>query len=113
MKTIKITSILLIIALFMVSCEGPKYFNVTVVDKITQQPIDSVLVKVIVKVGENEKSAYNLQGYTDSDGKFIRDEMIGYGLSLKRWDFYMEYSKVGYIHKTEINRTEGLVELEQ
>ncbi|HQP04325.1 MAG: hypothetical protein KBB11_08015 [Bacteroidales bacterium] len=113
MNTIKLAVVLIVIGIFTVSCEGPIYFNVTVVDKITQQPIDSVLVKVIVKVGDKEKSAYNLQGYTDTAGNFIRDEMIGYGLSLRQWDFYMEYEKEGYIKKTEINHTDGLVELEQ
>jgi hypothetical protein len=82
------------------------------VDKITQQPIDSVFIKVKVKAGNEEKSAYDLQGYTDSTGKFIRTEMIGYGLSMRRWDFYMEYDKKGYVHKTELNHSEGLVELE-
>jgi hypothetical protein len=110
MKT-KIFSVL-IIGLFLVSCEGPKYFSVTVVDKVTQQPIDSVLINVVVKAGKKEKSGYNLQGYSDSAGKFIREEMIGYGLSMRRWDFYMEYDKPGYIHKSEVNRTEGVVELE-
>lgn len=109
MKSYTLTFSLFITALFIVSCEGPKYFNVTVVDKLTQQPIDSVLVKVVVKAGKTEKSAYNLQGYTDSAGKFVGEEMIGYGLSLKRWDFYMEYIKEGYAPKTELNRTEGLV----
>jgi hypothetical protein len=103
---------ILIIGLILVSCEGPKYFSVTVVDKITQQPIDSVLVKVVVKAGDTEKSQYNLEGYTDSAGQFIRDEMIGYGLSMKKWDFYMEYDKPGYAHKSEMNRTEGVVEME-
>lgn len=102
-----------LLALTMVSCEGPKYFSVTVVDKITQQPLDSVFVKVKVMAGKKEKSAYNLEGYTDSSGKFIKDEMIGYGLSIKRWDFYMEYNKVGYKPKVEINKTEGIVELEK
>ena len=61
--------------------------------------------------GEVERSAYNIQGYTDSTGKFVREEMIGYGLSIRRWDFYMEYEKKGYAQKTEINHTEGVVEL--
>ena len=103
---------ILITAFIVVSCEGPKNFNVKVVDKLTQQPIDSVFVKVIVRTGKQEKSAYNLQGYTDSAGKFTRDEMIGYGLGIKPWDFYMEYDKKGYTPKTEINHTEGLVELQ-
>lgn len=112
MRKIKYTLSILIIGFFIVSCEGPKYFSVTVVDKVTQLPIDSVFVEVKVMAGKKEKSAYNLQGYTDSAGKFIRDEMIGYGLSLRKWDFYMEYNKKNYVHKTEINRTEGIVELE-
>ena len=102
----------IILSSILFSCEGPKYFSVTVVDKQTQQPIDSVLVKVIVKAGKKEKSSYNLEGYTDLSGKFIRDEMIGYGLSMRKWDFYMEYDKNGYIHKSELNKTEGIVELE-
>ncbi|MBI5538699.1 MAG: hypothetical protein HY951_01470 [Bacteroidia bacterium] len=105
-------SISLFLGFILFSCEGPKYFAVTVVDKQTKKPIDSVLVKVIVKAGKKEKSAYNLQGYTDSAGKFIRDEMIGYGLSMRKWDFYMEYDKSGYQHKSEVNKTEGTVELE-
>jgi hypothetical protein len=113
MKNIKIGIIILIAGSFLASCEGPKSFSVTVVDKATQQPVDSVFVNVKVMAGKNEKSVYNMQGYTDSAGKFIREEMIGYGLSMRRWDFYMEYDKKGYVHKTELNHTEGLVELEQ
>lgn len=113
MKIIRFTFAVLILGFFLISCEGPKYFNVTVVDKLTQQPIDCVFVSIKVMAGKKEKSAYNLQGYTDSAGRFIRDEMIGYGLSMRRWDFYMEYKKKGYAPKIEKNRTEGLVELEQ
>jgi hypothetical protein len=113
MHIIKKNILVLIIGLGLISCEGPKYFSVTVVDKITKRPLDSVLVKVIVKAGRKEKTAYNIEGYTDSTGKFIRDEMIGYGLSMKRWDFYMEYDKAGYAHKSELNKTEGVVELDR
>jgi hypothetical protein len=112
LKTIQNIVTFLFIGFIVASCEGPKNFSVTVVDKVTQHPIDSVLVKVIVKAGDQEKTAYNLQGYTDSTGKFERTEMIGYGLSLKRWDFYMEYDKKGYAFKQEKNHLEGKVELE-
>jgi hypothetical protein len=113
MKTIQILITTLIIGFLLSSCEGPKYFSVTVIDKATKQPVDSVFVEVKVMAGNKEKSAYNLKGYTDSSGKFIREEMIGYGLSMRHWDFSMEYHKKGYLPKAEINQTEGLVELEK
>jgi len=113
MKTAKSIMLALVVIIFFISCEGPKSFSVTVIDHVSKKPIDSVLVNVKVIAGKQEKSAYNLQGYTDSLGMFVMEEMIGYGLSLKRWDFYMDYDKKGYVHKTEKNRTEGLVELER
>ena len=112
MKKNKFSFIITIIVLFLAACEGPKIFSVTVIDKATQRPIDSVFVVVKVKAGNKEQSAYNLEGFTDASGKFTREEMIGYGLSLQRWHFYMEYDKKGYVHKTETDRTEGVVELE-
>ncbi|MGD0711137.1 MAG: hypothetical protein ABR968_08120 [Bacteroidales bacterium] len=112
MKKIKFTIIILLLSFVLASCEGPKKFSVTIVDKQTQQPLDSVFVDVKVMDGKNEKSSYNIQGYTDSNGKFIKEEMIGYGVSMRRWDFYMEYDKKGYVSKKELNHTEGLVELE-
>ncbi|HNW90304.1 MAG TPA: hypothetical protein PKN48_11615 [Bacteroidales bacterium] len=112
MKNNKFAVIIIFLVLFFVSCEGPKIFSVTVIDKDTKRPLDSVFVIVKVKAGNKEKSAYNLGGFTDASGKFTREEMIGYGLSLKRWHFYMDYNKKGYIHKTEADLTEGVVELE-
>ena len=103
----------LIFSMIFISCEGPKHFAVTVIDKQTKQPIDSVLVRVKVKRGMNENEAYNLQGYTDSEGKFTAEEMIGTGLSPIRFDFYMEYNKNGYADKTELNNTDGIIELER
>lgn len=100
-------------AMVFISCEGPKTFSITVVDKVSKKPIDSVLVSVRPKAGSTDKTVYNLDGYTDSTGKFARTEMIGYGLSPTKWDFYMEYNKPGYIHKTEVNKTEGVVEMER
>jgi hypothetical protein len=111
-KTIQGTITVLVIGVVFISCEGPKDFSVTVVDKQTRQPVESVFVQVKVKAGKIDKSAYNLQGFTDSSGKFERTEMIGYGLSLRRWDFYMDYDKTGYVHKMECNHTEGIVEME-
>ncbi|MEI6349312.1 MAG: hypothetical protein WCP69_15305 [Bacteroidota bacterium] len=105
--------LLAFIIIGFLSCEGPKYFSITVVDKLTKSPIDSVFVEVTVKAGNTIKNAYRLSGFTDTTGKFIVSEMIGYGLSIRRWDFYMSYKKNGYILKTEKNHTEGEVELER
>ena len=113
MKIVRFTFAFLIIGFMLMSCEGPKKYNVTVVDKITKQPLESVLVKVKVMSGKSEKKGYNLEGYTDATGQFVKDEMIGYGLSMKRCDFYMAYHKKGYVQKTEVNHTEGQVELER
>jgi len=113
MKTAKSIMLALVVVIFFMSCEGPKSFSVTVIDHVSKKPIDSVSVQVRVMAGKQEKSAYNVHGYTDSTGTFAMEEMIGYGLSLKRWDFYMDYEKKGYAHKSEKNRTEGIVELER
>lgn len=99
--------------LSLTACEGPKFFSVTVIDKSTQQPIDSVLVVIRPVAGGKEQTAYRSQGYTDSLGRFKASQMIGYGLGMKRWIFYMDYSKKGYQPKTEEDRTEGIVELEK
>lgn len=112
MKPLRFLSLILFVMIFFMSCEGPKSFSVTVIDHVSKKPIDSVMVQVRVMAGKQEKSAYNIHGYTDSTGTFAMEEMIGYGLSLKRWDFYMDYDKKGYSHKSEKNHTEGIVELE-
>ena len=106
--------IALLWVLFCLSaCEAPKLFSVTVIDKTTQQPIDSVLVVIRPVAGGKEQTAYKRQGYTDSLGRFKLSQMIGYGLGMKRWIFYMDYSKKGYQSKTEEDRVEGIVELEK
>ncbi len=112
MKKIRFAILILIVVLFCVSCEGPKTYSVIVIDKITQKPLDSVFVAVKVRVGDKEQVNYGLQGYTDTAGRFKCEEMIGYGLSVRRWDFYMEYYKKGYVPKIEKNHVEGRVELD-
>ncbi|MDX2173184.1 MAG: hypothetical protein SFY56_08695 [Bacteroidota bacterium] len=113
MKQIINCIIILVVLTTFISCESREYFSVKVVEKTTDVPIDSVLVKVRVKSGKKEKSNYNIQGYTDSAGNFNASEMIGYGLSLRRWDFYMDYQKEGYAFKTEVNKTKGVVTLDK
>jgi len=108
-----VTLFISIIFVLLISCEGPQYFSLKVVDKTTQQPIDSVFVNVRMFLGKTERPPYNLQGYTDSAGMFLADEMIGTGLIVKKISFQIEFSKIGYNSKTEINKTDGIVELEK
>lgn len=112
MKSIQSILFCLLLVFVFASCEGPKRFSVVVTDKFTKQPLDSVFVEVIVEAGGKEMKAYNLQGYTDSTGLFEREEMIGYGLSLKRWHFRMNYSKTGYVKKSEVDCVEGNVQMQ-
>ncbi len=110
MRTITFSIILLIIGVTLVSCETNKQISVIVVDKLTKQPIDSVLIEV--KAGKNGDYTKNYAtGYTDKKGKFEISMMIG--CSFGCYDIYMEYDKNGYVHKKELNHTEGIIELEQ
>ena len=104
-----------IIAIFiagsaLISCEANKLISLTVIDKITKQPIDSVLIEV--KAGKNgDYNKSHAKGFTNTLGKFETHMMIGCALGC--YDIYLEYDKSGYVHKKELNKTEGLVELEQ
>ncbi len=94
----------------LVSCEQNKLITVTVVDKLTKQPLDSVYIEIKAgKKGDYTKA--NKSGYTNSAGKFETHMMIG--CSFGCYDIFMEYSKSGYTRKTELNRTDGVVELER
>lgn len=103
--------VLVISCLFILSCEGPKLFSVQVVDKNSKTPLDSVLVKVRVMKGDKEMTAYKMEGYTNKEGVFESSQMIGYGMSMRSWCFFIDYKKKNYISKTEMNRTEAEVEL--
>jgi hypothetical protein len=113
MKQFTISTLIYIAIVGLVSCESRQNFSIKVVDELTNIPIDSVIVKVRVKAGKKEKNNYNLEGYTDSAGNFNASKMIGYGLSIRPWDFYIDYQKKGYTFKTEVNRTKGVVTLEK
>jgi hypothetical protein len=109
LKTIRFTILIVILGITLISCETNKQISVTVIDKLTKQPIDSVLIEV--KAGKNGDYTKNYaKGYTDSNGKFETNMMIG--CSFGCYDIYMEYDKNGYAHKKELNHTEGLIELE-
>lgn len=98
-----------IIGISLIGCEANKQISVTVIDKLTKQPIDSVFIEV--KAGKNGDYTKNsAKGFTNSNGKFETQMMIGCALGC--YDIYMEYNKGGYVHKSELNKIEGVVELE-
>ncbi len=96
----------LIITLF--SCESNKLISVTVIDKITREPIDSVLIEI--NAGKNGDYTKNTaKGYTNSEGKFETHMMIGCAFGC--YDIYTKYSKTGYVKVVDLNKTEGIIEL--
>ena len=109
MKKIQCSIADFLIGITMISCEANKLISVTVVDKLTKKPIDSVLIEV--KAGKNGDYTKNYsKGFTNSDGKFETHMMIGCAFGC--YDIYLEYDKSTYVHKLELNKTEGLSELE-
>ncbi len=109
MRTIQFTFAVIISAIIFSSCEANKLISVTVIDKTTKQPVDSVFIEV--KAGKNgDYNKNHALGYTDSNGKFETNMIIGCAFGC--YDIYMEYGKKGYVSKTELNKTEGTVELE-
>ena len=90
------------------ACEKRERISITVLDAQSRMPIDSV--KVEVRAGKNGDYTKNHGiGFTDSTGRFEISMMIG--CSFGCYDIYMDYSKPGYISKTEFNHTLGDVEL--
>lgn len=98
-------TIFTLFAFTLIACEQHLKFKVTVFDKITQKPLDSVLLEM--KVGENNY----FKDYTNSSGTIETKIMIGCAFGC--YDIYTQYSKNGYIIKKEVNKTEGIVELEK
>ena len=91
------------------ACETQKYIGVTVVDKLTKQPIDSVYIEV--KAGKNGNYHLNYRdGYTSHDGTYETTMMIG--CTFGCYDIYMEYSKEGYQFRKDLNLIEGTIEPE-
>ncbi len=110
MRTIKHSIAIFIIGITFISCETNKLISVSVVDKLSKQPIDSVLIEI--KAGKNGDYTKNYaKGYTDANGKYETYMMIG--CSFGCYDISIEYDKNGYAHKKELNHTEGVIELER
>ncbi len=111
MKIIQFSILIIFLPLLWVSCETHENISVVVIDKLTKQPIDSVLVKVSDgKKNGGDWSDNAVIGYTDSNGKFEATINMGYAFGNNY--IYLGYDKKGYIHKEELNKTEGIVELE-
>lgn len=79
----------------LISCEGMKFAEGVVVDKLTNKPIDSVLCKV----KETREEVY-----TDSSGYYKVDGPFG-GCIRECKDMHVEYSKPEY--KTQIKLNPG------
>ena len=110
MKTIRFNLAIFIIGITLLSCETNKLISVMVIDNQTRQPIDSILVEISAgKNGDYTKSG--AKGYTNSKGEFKTHIMIGCAFGC--YDIYTNYSKSGYIKKIDLNKTEGLIELEK
>jgi hypothetical protein len=108
-KIIRVLLAVIMLGMILTSCETNKLISVTVVDKITKKPLDSVFVKV--NAGKNGDYTKNsASGYTNADGKFETHLMIGCAFGC--YDIYIDYTKNGYVKKTELNKTEGIMELE-
>jgi hypothetical protein len=111
MKIIPFTITTLFLGLFLNSCEGPFHIQLTVVDKITKKPLDSVFVQVKTTT-KNGQIQQQFSTYTDSTGKLREDGYKMVGFFSPHEDYHLEYDKKGYTHKVEMNKTDGLVELE-
>ena len=109
MKKIQFAITLIIITVISFSCESYYPISLTVVDKITKQPLDSVLVKVTdSRLNNLGKPKSSVTGYTDINGNFYGSIQFGFG----KHQINSEFRKNGYVTKTEFNKTTGKVELE-
>ena len=113
MKTIHLAILILIVSPFFVSCKTEQKISITVIDKVTSLPIDSVLVVVTdgKKSYGGDSRSNSVTGYTNSSGKFEASLQIGFAFGLNQ--IYLEYDKEGYVHKVECNKPEGIVALEK
>lgn len=94
----------------MVSCKTHEIISVVVIDKLTKQPIDSVLVKVSDgKKNGDEWSDNAITAHTDSNGKFEAIIKIGYAFGNNH--IYLGCDKKGCVYKEELNKTKGIVDL--
>lgn len=98
MKHFKILATIMAISIavvFLQSCEAEKTVQVTVLDKVTQEPIDSVYVQF--HAGKNnDYTKSGTSGHTDENGLFIGSFMIG--CTFGCYDYYFECIKPGYVN---------------
>lgn len=110
MKSLSIILVFLLIQVFL-SCERREEIAITVIDKTSQSPLDSVFVDI--KAGKNEKYNKNSsEGYTDSTGNYSTSMSIG--CTGGCYDIFITYSKEGYKEISELNNYNGaVIELEK
>jgi len=110
---VQLKSSILILLTTLISCKTHELIEVKVVDKHTNQPIDSVLVEVTdgEKSYGGDRRSSSVTGYTDSAGNFKASLPIGFVFGTNK--IHLEYSKKGFSHKSELNKTKGVVELEK
>jgi hypothetical protein len=103
----KLLMILTLVVLFsLLACEANKQLFVTVFDKASKKPVDSVLV--LIKAGKNgDYSKSGAQGFTDSNGKFNASFMIG--CSFGCYDVLVEFHKNGYAPLTKFNPNDSSI----
>ena len=95
--------------MLVVSCEGPRYISLQVIDKTTQKPIDQVKIHVVIKRGKDE--LYNYFANTDSLGNFQDTKMISTSLSVSKVSYNLTFTKLNFKEKVVLNKLEGKVEL--
>ena len=96
-------SLLLLLIIFLTSCEGMNIANGTVNAVSSNKALDSVLCKVL-ETGS--------QQFTDSNGKYYLEGPFGYCFN-KCKDMTVEFSKIGYKTKTVSNPRNGIIYLEK
>ncbi|MFA9213229.1 MAG: hypothetical protein ACEQSR_05210 [Candidatus Methylacidiphilales bacterium] len=96
-------SLLLLLIIFLTSCEGMSIANGTVSEVSSNMPLDSVLCKVL-ETGS--------QQFTDSNGNYYLEGPFGPCFS-KCKDMKVEFSKIGYKTKTVSNPKNEIIYLEK
>jgi len=100
--------ILLFSIIVLISCESQKHVNLVVINKQTNEPIDSVFVKVTAGKGKDFTKSGD-EGYTNATGKYETYIMIG--CSGGCYDIKISYGKEGFKTLETMNQVKDTVYL--